>query len=446
MLAADTLPVLIGGAAAKSVQFTDVNGTKATVQVGGAGNATVTFSGTSLSPAAGPNGIVVQGTGVSLDSISITGTTLNTVLQITTRGRTLVQVGSITSASVLSAINAPGASLTGDLTTGGWVHRVSLGAAQNGTISIGPSHSNGGLLMNLGSATDESLVSDIRIDALVTGAWVNSATTPQSIAAPQIMSVTCRGNFGPDLTVTGVPGAATTFGTFNAGAIVGGNWNIAGNAQTVRAGSIAPGWAANVGGGITGLNVAHDATIDLTALTAGNILVRGTLSDSTITLNQPLAPVGFDLNGLTVGGGIVSSTVRSIGSINTISARFMQDSQVYAGVMTLPAGQSLPQAGTDFANVAKINALTLRRTAGVPSYSGSDVAAYSMGNVILGTVAMSNSGTQFGLGAHALRSITLTDLATGKNVHELNVPSTQQFSSLLVSKGIDPKDFSVNVV
>jgi hypothetical protein len=59
---------------------------------------------------------------------------------------------------------------------------------------------------------------------------------------------------------------------------------------------------------------------------------------------------------------------------------------------------------------------------------------------------MANGGVQFGVGAHSLRSISLIDQASGKSVHEINVPSTSQFSSLLISKGIAPQDFLVNIV
>ena len=446
LFAISTLPVLIGGAAAKSVQFTDPNGTRAVVQLSGAGNATVNFTGDNLSQAASANGIAVSGTNISLDSINVTGTTLNSVLRVSTVGRSQVSIGGITTSTVLASILAPGAVLTGDMSTGGWVHQVSLGGAQDGTITIGPSHINGGLMLNVGSAVDENLVSDIRVDSLNAGQWVDFATAGHSIQAPQVMHLNVRGNFAPDLLISGVAGARSALGTFAAGGIVGGTWTIGGSAQTIRAGSAGGGWTATAGGSVGTLNITGNATLDLTAPTMGTMLVRGALTDSNITLTQPLAPVGFDLTNLSVGGGIVSSTIRSSGSINAINAARIQDSQIYAGIVALPAGQGLPQTTGDFANVAQINSITLRRTAAVASFSGSDIAAYGIGSVVLGTVDTNNSGTPFGLGTHRLRSISLTQFGTNKAVHVNNVPSTVFFSSVLIAKGINPGDLTVNII
>ena len=441
-----TLPVLIGGAAARSVQFTDPNGTHAIIQLVGGGNATVTFDGNNLAQSASPNGISVSGTSITIDSIATTGTNLNSILQISTRGVSGITVGTITADGVLHSINAGGVTVTGNLTTAGWVKEIALGGAEDGTISIGPSHINGGLTFHLGSATDESLTSDVRIDSLIAGQWINSATTSQTVTAPQIMAMSIRGGFAPSLTVSGIPGATSVLKSFAAGSIESGTWNITGNVGNLAAGSIALGWIADVDGGINSISVSHDASMNLTALTVGNVVVRGSLSDSIIALNQPLAAVGFDLKSLIVGGGIVSTSLKSIGSIHSVSAADMEDSQIYAGLINLPDGQGLPQQPTDFANVARIDSVTIRHSANSATYIASDVAAYALGAIAIGTVQMSNSGMQFGVGAHTLKSMSLTDLTTGKSVHENNVSNTAQFSSLMVSKGITPKDFLVNLV
>lgn len=442
MLAAQTLPVLIGGAAAKSVQFVDANGTRAIVRLLGQGNATVNFSGTALSQAAGPSGIAVSGIGVSLDSITLARTGLTTVLQVTTVGRTPVTIGGITSDGVMASILAPGVVVDGDVTTAGWVHRVNLAGATNGTLNIGPSHVNGGLDLTLGSATDENLVSAIRIDSLNAVQWASTTGGGDSIQAPQVMTVHIRGTFDPDLTVTGVAGARHALDALTAGAITAGTWSISGNVRAIVAGSIAAGWSANVSGSVDNVNVSHDATIDFTAPSVGSLAVHGTLADSTITLTQPLTPFGFDLKNLFVGGAMVSSSVVSSGSINAVTAGRMQDSTVVAGLVS-PA---LPATTSDFANTAQIRSVTLRRSSASASFTGSDIAAYQIGNVILGAVDTANGGTPFGVAGHSLKSLTMTDQATNKSVHVLNLPTTAAFAALLASKGIAAGDFVVEIV
>lgn len=440
LLSTTSLPVLIGGAAAKTVQFIDPNGTKAIVKVAGQGNATVTFSGTNLSQGPSPSGIEVSGSGVTVSSIALSRTGLDTVLQITTIGRNPVNVGGITSDSVMASILAPNVLVTGDITTGGWVHVVSLGGGQNGTISIGPTHINGGLKLTIGTATDESLSSAIRIDSVTAGNWLNSSGAAETIEAPQALLMRIHGSFAPDLTIDGIRGAQVSLQTFSAGAISGGTWNVTGKTHLLNAGSIASGWTGTFNGGIDKMNVAHDATMNLTAAAIGNMAIHGALSNSTVSLTQPLTGLTFDLNSLFVGGAISNSTITSAGSVDLVSAGSMQNSNLYVGLVH-PA---LPALNADFANTAEIHSITLRRSASA-SFSGSNVAAYQLGTIVLGAVATANGGTPFGVSGHSIKSITLVDQTTRRTARQNNVPSAAAFNQLLVSRGISQGDLVVEV-
>jgi hypothetical protein len=443
LLAADPLTVLIGGAAAKAVEFTDsTSGSRAIVTLHGQGTATVNFNGTGLSQGASANGIAVTGSAVALDTISLTGTGLSTTLQISTVGRAPVTIGGITSSGVMAAIQAPGVVVNGDLTTTGWVHQVNLAGATNGTINIGPSHIDGGLSLNVGTATDENLVSAIRIANLTAGQWSSTTGSGDSITAPQVMNVHVRGTFDPDLNVSGIPGAQVALQTFSAGAVTAGTWSVGGHVHIVQAGSIASGWTASVAGMVDRFNVLHDATINFTAPAVGNFAVHGSLSDSTISLTQPLTAAGYNVSNLFVGGAMLNSNVVAGGSINTVSAARMQDSGIYAGLVS----PNLPATTADFGNTAQIRSVTLHRSAAGPSFTGSNIAAYQLGNVILGTVQMANGGTPFGLAAHSIQSITLTDQATNHSLHASNIPTTTAFSSLLAAKGMAQNDFVVEIV
>jgi hypothetical protein len=99
----------------------------------------------------------------------------------------------------------------------------------------------------------------------------------------------------------------------------------------------------------------------------------------------------------------------------------------------------------DFANVAMINSVSLRRSASA-SFTGSDIAAYGLGTINLGGVATPNAGTPFGLAAHNIKQVTLVDQTTRKAVSQANVPSTTAFSNLLSQKGINQGDFVVSVI
>ena len=441
LLAADTLSVLIGGTATKGVQFIDPNGTRAVIHMAGQGNATVTFSGTNLSQGPGASGIAVSGSGVTVASIAMNHTGLTTLLQVTTAGRNLVSVGGITSDSVVAVIRAPGVLVTGNITTGGWVREVNLGGAQDGTISIGPTHINGSLKFTAGSMTDESLVSDIRIGTLTASQWINTTGAAETLTAPQALTIRVRGDFQPDLNITGIPGAQVSLQTFSAGAISAGTWNVSGKMHTLNAGSISTGWTGTVVGAIDNLNVSHDAVVDLTANVVGKMVVHGTMSNSTVTLTQPLTGGSSDLNSLFVGGAMSDSTIRSAGNVNTVSIGSMQDSNLYVGLVNA----ALPAVTSDFANTAEIKSITLRRSASA-SFSGSNIAAYQLGSVVLGAVATSNGGTPFGVAGHSMKSITLVDQTTHRSAHQNNVASEAAFDQLLVSRGISQGDLVVEIV
>lgn len=443
LLAADPLTVLIGGNAAKAVEFTDsTSGTRAIVTLHGQGTANVNFVGTGLSQGASANGIVVTGSGVALDSIALSGTGLSTTLQISTIGRAPVTIGGITSSGVMSAILAPGVVVNGDLTTTGWVHQVNLGGASHGTISIGPSRINGGLSLNVGTATDENLVSAIRIANLTAGQWSSTTGGGDSITAPQVLNVHVRGTFDPNLNVTGIPGAQVALQMFSAGAITAGTWNVGGHVHLFQAGSIASGWAASVAGMVDRFNVLHDASVNFTAPAVGTFAVHGSLSDSTISLTQPTTRTGFNVSNLFVGGSMVNSTVVSGGSVNAVSAARMQDSGIYVGLVS----PNLPATTSEFGTLAQIRSVTLHRSAAGPSFSNSNIAAYQLGQLSLGTVQMANGGTPFGVAAHSIQSITLADQATNRTVHMSNVPTTAAFAGLLASKSMAQGDFVVEIV
>lgn len=441
LLAADTLSVFIGGAAAKAVQFIDPNGTRAIVHMTGQGNATVNFSGTNLAQGPSASGVLVSGSDVTLASIALTNTGLTTMLYVSTIGRNSVTLGGITGDGVVNSIIAPNVIVTGDITTAGWVHDIQLAGAEDGTISTGPAHINGGLKLSIGSVSDESLTSDVRINELTASQWLNTTGATETITAPQVLTMRVKGDFAPDLSIPGIRGAQVSLQSFVAGALTGGTWSVDGKTHILSTGSIATGWSGTFNGVIDNFHVTHEATMDLTAEMVGSMTVAGALTNSTISLTQPLSSVVFDVNSFYVGGEIEDSTIESAGSIRAFSAQSMDGSGLYVGMVN-PA---LPATTSDFANTAEIRTITLRRSASA-SFSDSNIAAYDLGTVDLGAVQTSNGGTPFGVAGHSIASITLVDQTTRRSAHATNPASAAAFSQVLVSRGIAQGDLVVEIV
>lgn len=127
----------IEAGAGNSYSFFATDGTRATVSIQGPGTATIDFSGSStISIPSGSNFANV--TAELLSGITLSGTSAATTLSITTQFRSeTLAVPSITDDSILGSINAPTTNLTGDLTLPGGIRQMTVGSANNGTITIG---------------------------------------------------------------------------------------------------------------------------------------------------------------------------------------------------------------------------------------------------------------------------------------------------------------------
>ena len=125
-----TLAVTVGKGVNKSVQFFNDAGTLTTIELTGHGTATVNFAASTISQATNKAGVVVSGTGITIVSITTTGTVLaNSVLTVMTRGGTnSINLGGISSDGSLNAINAPTAMLSSTLAVAGGITRIWLGS------------------------------------------------------------------------------------------------------------------------------------------------------------------------------------------------------------------------------------------------------------------------------------------------------------------------------
>ena len=389
LLSADQLQVLIGSGAAKSVQYTDPNGTVVRVQLTGPGSASVNFLGTGLGQSSNSKGLVITGSGISLNSVSANGTLTTSSLQIATTGKKTVNIGSISVNGALSALSAPKCVLTSSLSTTKWVGRLTLAGAQNSSISIGPAAGGAGtgLTAMLGTVTNETFSSAVRVNSLSASQWINTHDVNSSLTE-----------------ISGGP-----IGTFS---------------------------------------IAHDATVNMQVGAIGSLIVKGALSNSTIYLTTPLTPAKTNLSQLTVGA-LSTVDIISNGSLGVISAKQMSNSSIQAGIVGTVPPMGLPLTTSDFKNTSSITSITLPKTASA-SFSNSFIAAYTIGSASLGSVSMTNvtsPGTPFGIAAHKVTTASLfVQQAGNKLVHVANPATNAVFDNVLTAKGITPADFEVRVV
>ena len=158
--------VTIGAGASRSSTFYTIDGTRATVTLQGPGTATLGFSGSSTISI--PSGAkFADVTGEQLAGITLSGTSAATTLSITPQFRSeTLAVPAITDDSAIGTINATTTNLTGDASLPAGIARMSVGSANNGTITIGGGPAP---VLTLGQTDHETINSVVPIGQIHVG-------------------------------------------------------------------------------------------------------------------------------------------------------------------------------------------------------------------------------------------------------------------------------------
>lgn len=409
--------------------FTDDDGTKVSVVWTGAGTATLQRFD---DPTTGRGDLV---------DIVITGSTAASSLTITpTKGDTTL--GTLEAATPLAFVNLKGVNVLGDMNFASTVGKITLGNLLDGAdITIIGALAKGGTIVALGDVSDDSdLTSATAITSLTAMRWTDGA-----ISAPSLGTLTVAGSktpaitgdFGADLTLTN--GALkTTLGTTTiAGAITGGTWQIAGNAGQIAAKSTAAGWSANFAGNVLGLKTSGSLGGNLTANAIGSLSVGGDLKDVQLKLNQGVVsgkPAVVALQTLNVLGMIDTAQILASGHIGSITAGAIKDSRIVAGVK--PTVTGLPTVLGDFESAASLGKFAIKGlTSAANDVINTQIAARTIGSLILRDVKTANGGSAFGVAADKIAALQVYE---GKLL-------ANHFTKLDTAGRILTEDFEVRV-
>jgi cyclophilin family peptidyl-prolyl cis-trans isomerase len=375
---------VIGPGGARQIRFTDADGTRTTLALTGPGSASVQFNGSDItpSPISRAGVMTVTGTGLSIGSIALAGTSAASTLNVSgAGGNGLVEIGSITADGDVRAINASRGALSGDITTVGSVGRIQLASATGGTITI--NGTGGTLALVVGTATDEAVNSSEAIASVQSTSWAASAGAPSpAFAAPSVGRLTVRQELNANVTAGNVAAV-------NAGSITASSWDVSGALTSLTAGSM------------TGLS-----------LSAGNI---GRINARGVATNV---------------------TVDSAGNIASVSAQGLSGSRIEAGSPTLDSN-GIPTAFAASGTLSTINV-------GRFGFSNSVIGAPSLGRVNLGATASANGGTPFGIAGHSIAMLLAR--VDGKRLSLRNVSSADQVDAALTAAGITLNDLVLRIV
>ena len=127
----------------------------------------------------------------------------------------------------------------------------------------------------------------------------------------------------------------------------------------------------------------------ISAPSIASLVVRGTFNED----------VSVDTIGQMRVGNLTSSAVRANISIANLTAATATGSEIFTGIQ--PTLTTLPAATTDFASqTGLLKSITVRG-----AFSGTQIAAWNIGNVRLNSVQTSNNGIPFGVAADTIKSL-----------------------------------------
>ncbi len=400
-----------GDGIAKSVTYTDTDGTTATLSVKSAVGA-VTFEGEDLTVNEQSGSVVVSGgLGAAIADITLDNTGPATSLSAKAKGGDgYILVNNININGSAKDIKGKQIDLGGNLSVNGGLTKLEFhDVADQHLINIGQSDSvPGPVSIKLNEVTNLSIDSDTPIKSLTVVDWVDDDLTIDMIEAPWIGKISALQDFAPFINVTDNSVKYTLGAVKVKHNITGGGWTVNGHGGKIAANAITGIWAASYSGDLAGLATKQDATGNLTANTIKSVSVKGNYSIAGITLTQSADPNMIALSKLNVSGTMDGVNIRSQSGLGAISAGRILNSKLFAGVDN--AVTQLPTAADDFSAAAAIKSVKLKGVAGETIWlQNSNIAAAELGKVTVAFAQTDNSGVPFGIATQQFKSIAYKD-------------------------------------
>jgi hypothetical protein len=226
------------------------------------------------------------------------------------------------------------------------------------------------------------------------------------------------------------------------GAIELGGATVAGPLATFGGKGVDLVGAAAVAGRLNSASFRNLTGATLTATSIGKMSVGGTVTGSTLGATDAFNPLLPGLGSLTVKGAISGSRVAATGTIGSLKAGGLLNSEVYAGVV---GSDRFPSVAADFGSEAAIRVLSLKAARGVASFDNSVIAANNLGKIGLGVVDTDNGGVPFGVAADAIASVTALG-TTGQKLKLTRLDDPTGLGERLTATGFTFGDLQIRLV
>jgi hypothetical protein len=433
-LAARSLDVTLD-AKHRSVTFVQTDHALATISLSGPGTAVVHFGGDGLKL----NGSVLQGSHTEMESVTLSNTTGKSHLTIVgaPSGSGQAIIGNITVNNSLGTLDVHKAVLLGDVQSTHDLQNLNCDLAENGSITIG----SGSTRLSVGTAEDENFQSSGGVSFLKNTQWLNSDDVPESFIAAALHGMDVRGNFMPDLEVTGAGVKGRSFDHVKIRGNVAGSWFVQGKTGTIILGSIQPGWQGQFQQ-IASITASGTFNGALSAESLGLLKIRGALFFSTINLTGANTT---DLGSL-IAGSIDGLILKTTGSIGAISSADIFNTTIFAGVGNVPSGDVEPAAASDFSANARIGSIRVHPGTKLTGFSASQIAAARLGTLELVTTNTQNEGFKYGIAAESIDNLSAHDKTTGQDISLHKIASATALASEISKHHWKLNNFELRVV
>jgi hypothetical protein len=425
--------------------YVDARGNKVTVSLSGPGSGDLYFvadAGLASAPGSGDGYLVAAEPPPDARALVLNETTAASRVMITTAPSARTTIQDIIINGALASLTGRTTDLTGDIAATGAALQIALGDVK------GPSEIRVNtrlialarppqLSMTFRDVADCSIdTGGLAIGSLRVARWLNTDGKADTIQAPGLntLMVTGRtiysktgstriaGDFEASLRLTGLlPAGRSALSLARiSGNLAAAAWDIGGAVGALHVGSVGDDFAGTFAGRISSLSAGGNLSGHWTARSIGGILVCGSLVGADVTLTQGAAPESraTALGYMCVRKWIDTSSLKSAGTIGSITAGAIRDSDVFVGVSQTQnvrknGRADLPDPDADFDALAAIKGLIIYGLPGEPyAMIDSNIAAADLGRVSIRSVKGDNGGETFGFAGKHLGSLRCASAVT----------------------------------
>src|SRR5262245_33155608 len=276
--------------------------------------------------------ILGPGTGTLTDTggaftVTTTGTSSRSTVLIVADRNESPALGGVTINGNLLRLRLDHVAVNGNITVNGTLQALNAFDITGGTVMITSAGRSTDFRVH--DLTDVTVNSAAQVGTFQLHAWrLGDAAVRDVLIAPSVNHIKSSSDFGADLAISGVGARRTALRNVDIrGSLIGGTWQVTGNAGDIDARTTTGAWAANISGNLKSLRVHRDASGLLAAQNIDTIDIK---ADANGLMVLAGANLGGDAH---LGGTALAADTFSGATIKKVNIRGeMINSTIAAGV------------------------------------------------------------------------------------------------------------------